>query len=98
MEKEDLRFVIENTNKQKIRVFFTSLIIFLIIIGLGLAIYSTFGGFDNSAKSFESIKDLIMNQVKSYSPAGLFYSGFWASLFFMPLSQELFFYPEVIFL
>ena len=38
MEKEDFKFVIENSNKQKIRIFFSSLIIFLIIIGLGLLV------------------------------------------------------------
>lgn len=92
MEKEDFKFVIENSNRQKIRVFFTSLIVFIVLIGLGFSLFITFNDFDKSGNIMETVKEKIMDQVKSITPAGMFYSGFWASLFFMPLSQELFFY------
>jgi len=92
MEKWDYGFIIENSNKQKIRMFFIVVISFAVIFGLGFAIFSTFEGFSEDNLYYGAIKGLIIGQIDSFTPAGLFYAGFGSSLFFIPLSEELFFY------
>jgi len=92
MEKGDYRFIIENSNKQKIRIFFIGIVSLVVILGLVFTIFSTFRSFSKDSFYYSSIKGLIIGQVDSFTPAGLFYAGFGSSLFFIPLSEELFFY------
>ncbi len=95
MEKGDFCFVIENSNKQKLRVFFTSSIILFISIGLVISLFFTFKDFNEGGDIFITVKEKIMTQVKSTTPAGMFYSGFWSSLFFVPISGEFFYYYAI---
>ncbi len=88
----DYGFIVENSNKHKIRIFFIAIISLVVVLGLGLAIFSTFKGFSKDSFYYDSIKGVIVGQVDSFTPAGLFYAGFGSSLFFIPLSEELFFY------
>ena len=91
-EGDGFGFIIENSNKQKRRIFFVSLIVILIALGLTIALFTTFQDFEGDASYYESIKQLVKEQVNSLTPAGLFYMGFGASLFFVPLSPEPLFY------
>ena len=92
MEKGDYKFIIENSNKHKIRMFFIAVVSIVVILGLGIAIFNTFKGFSKDGLYYGAIKGLILGQIDSFTSAGLFYAGFGSSLFFIPLYEELFFY------
>ena len=95
MGKWDDRFIIENSNRQKIKVFLVFVVCLVIILGLSIALFSTFEGFSKSGSYYTSIKELILAQVNSLTPAGIFYAGFGSSIFFVPLPEELFYWLAI---
>jgi len=90
--KKDFYYIKEISNEYKIKVFLTSLIVLIVVIGSIIAFTNTFDQLVLSSNLLNSVKSAIINEVKSLSPTGLFYTGFGGGLFFIPIPQEIFFY------
>lgn len=91
MEKER-HFIKETSNKYKIKIFLATVFILIIIIGSMVAFAGTLNTLFSKVPGYDSTKIIILEEVKSLSPIGLFYTGFAGGLFFIPIPQEAFFY------
>ncbi|MBS3094379.1 VTT domain-containing protein [Candidatus Pacearchaeota archaeon] len=90
--QKNLYYIAETSNKYKIKVFLTGLIVFIILVGVVVVFTDTFGSLGSNIPFIESIKSVVIEEVKALTPTGLFYTGFAGGLFFIPLPQEIFFY------
>ena len=90
--KKGFYYIKETSNKYKIKLFLTSVIVFIIILGSLIAFTNTFLKPTSDFPALDSVKQTLFNEIKSFSPAGLFYTGIIGGLFFIPLPQEAFFY------
>jgi len=88
---KDHYYIHEISNKPKIKFFLVTLILIIILTGATIAVIATFDTL-LTIPQVTSIKSAIYDEITSLSPAGLFYSGFFGGLFFLPIPQELFFY------
>ncbi len=88
----ETHFINESENR-KLRILFLFIFIILIIISFS-AFIGTFTGKENLLfiSSFQKIQIEMINTTSE----GLFYSGFFGGLFFLPIPQELFFYLGLI--
>lgn len=90
--KRDYHFVFESSNKYKLKVFFITLIAIIILVGFTIASITIFRDRIYQMQSFQTVKDVIYTEIKSATPTGLFYSGLFGGLFFIPLPHEIVFY------
>lgn len=92
----DYKFIYENSNTQKIRVF---LFTFFIVLVLGIIILTFREPLYNSAQNasiFKSIISLAKLQLTELTPAGLFYAAMIGGLFFVLMPLEVIFYGSVV--
>lgn len=89
----DYYFIYQNSNRQKIKIFFFSLIVFLLLGATLFAFHTTLseaeGGEGEGAVG--SIWKLVKNKIGQTTPTGMFYSGFFGASLFIPLPLELLF-------
>lgn len=81
-------FIIERSNKQKLKIFTAALLLSIILIAFIVAFQDSLSRYSRIGSFQEAIK----SEINNLSPAGLFYSGFFGGLFFLPIPQEAFFY------
>ena len=91
MEKE-FYYIKETSNKYKIRIFLTGLIVLMVFAGAIIAFVGTFNKLVLTFPGLELVKSITINEIKSSTSIGLFYTGLFGGLFFIPIPQEIFYY------
>ena len=85
-------FIYETSNQQKVKTFFVTLITFIVFTGLiftaALIFRETFLGSD----IYTTLRNVIEEDIKQFTPIGLFYLSFISAFFFTALPFDLFFY------
>lgn len=85
------KFINEISNHQKIKIFVISIVIAIVLIGLSVAIFSTFKSPILSSQPFKNTKSFVENEVLKLTPIGLFYLSFFGGFFFLFSPIELLF-------
>lgn len=88
-------FIKEISNRQKVRIFFVSLMVLIVIFAL-FTMFFTFlkQGLQDSI-SFQAMKGFFEKDIKNTTPLGLFYISFLGNLFLIPLPIEIPFFLGV---
>ncbi len=85
-------FIFERSNKQKLEVFFVSLMVVIVISAVATVLLTFFREGFFASGSFQSMKSFFEKDVKEISPLGLFYMSFFGNLLFVPFPIEFPFY------
>src|SRR3989344_2996470 len=91
---KDYHFISETSNKQKIKIFLIAVFSLFIIISMFVVFSLTIK--EDLNNPFNNIFQQIKKEMFEFSSIGLFYSGFFGGLFFLPIPQELFYYFGLI--
>ncbi len=86
LEKE---FIQESSNKQKIDVFFFSIMALVVIAAIIIVFFVFFQEGISSLSSFKAIKAFFVRDIENVTPVGLFYLSFIGNLLFVPLPYEI---------
>jgi len=90
---KDYAFIFERSNKQKLEVFFATLMIVVVLTAMVLVFLTFFQEGFKGSPSFQTLKNFIDKDIKEVTPLGLFYMSFLGNLLFVPLPIEFpFFY------
>ena len=84
-------FVYETSNYYKLKVFFVSLFVIVLILGFSISLFFSFREVLQGSSFFLESKEFFYRDIKDLTPIGMFYIGFFTALFFIPLPTELFF-------
>ncbi|MBI2448960.1 VTT domain-containing protein [Candidatus Pacearchaeota archaeon] len=85
-EKE---FIVEVSNKQKIEVFFVSVMILTVFVGIFFAFFLFFKEGIATSSFFQTLNAFFEKDIKNATPLGLFYMSFVGNLLFIPLPFEI---------
>ena len=92
LDKEELSFIRQTSNKYKLGAFILTLLLLLIIIGGIIALSTRYNEWFNNIPYVSPIKAIIAAEIKALSSVGLFYTSLGGGLFFFSLPQETLFY------
>ena len=84
-------FVQESSNRQKIKIFFVSLLLLIVIVSTITFAFLFFKESMDRSAPILALKSFINNEVKNVTPIGLFYLSFTGAFFFLFAPVELFF-------
>lgn len=85
-------FIEERSSKHKKKVVLINIVLLVVLVGAVIAFATTFKDYTSDIPLYNFIKESIITEAASFTPAGLFYIGFTGGLFFLPVPQEIFFY------
>jgi hypothetical protein len=88
VEKRAYRFIYENSNVYKVRVFLFSLLVFAGLIALFIAFRGFLWGAIRENGIVQSIINLIHLEFTELNPGELFFTGLLGGLFFVHMNQE----------
>lgn len=82
-------FVMEVSNRQKIRVFFVSLLILIVLFAIFLVFTTFLKEGIQQATSYQAVKGFFEKDIKKTTPLGIFYLSFFGNLLLIPLPIEI---------
>ena len=92
----DYCFIKETSNYQKLKVFFLSVLVAVVVIGAGIAVLTLYSEAITVSRPFRAIRGFVMQDISRFTPVGLFYLAFVGGLFFIPLPIEAFFFKGLL--
>ncbi len=96
VEKRAYRFIYENSNVYKVRVFLFSLLVFVGLIALFIAFRGFLWGAIRENGIVQSIINLIHLEFTELNPGELFFTGLLGGLFFVLVPLEVVFYSSIV--
>ena len=82
-------FVAEVSNKQKLKVFFVSLMILTVLFAIFIMFSTFFSEGIQQSLSYQAVKGFFEKDIKKTTPLGIFYLSFFGNLLLVPLPTEI---------
>ncbi|MFC1648601.1 YqaA family protein [Nanoarchaeota archaeon] len=84
-------FVYEISRHEKLKTLFFTVLIGIVMIGVTYSVYTLVNNSPTGTQGITVMKSFVENDIKKFTPAGLFYSALIGSFFFIPLPIEAFY-------
>lgn len=88
-------FIEEVSNKQKLKVFFVSLMFLTVVFAVFFMLFTFFSEGIYQSMSFQAIKEFFNEDIKKLTPLGLFYISFFGNLAFVTMPIEIPFFMSL---